>query len=86
LNVKEINPIITRQYIRNSIRGTKTDKTDAEILAKIGVIEGEKFKTFGRSEEEILLKKKIALIANLETTLQSMKAGVKAYHEGLKKL
>ncbi|MDR0607167.1 MAG: hypothetical protein LBG52_02175 [Candidatus Peribacteria bacterium] len=54
--------------------------------AKIGVIEGEKFKTFGRSEEEILLKKKIALIANLETTLQSMKAGVRAYHEGLKKL
>jgi hypothetical protein len=86
LNVKEINPIITKQYVRNSIRGTKTDKTDAEILSKIGVIEGERFKTFDRSEEEICLKKKIALIANLETTLQSMKMAVRTYHEGLKKL
>jgi hypothetical protein len=84
--VKEINPIITKQYIRNSIRGTKTDKTDAMILAKIGIIEGGKFQTFNRSEEEILLKKKIALIANLETTLQSMKMAVRTYHEGLKKL
>jgi transposase len=39
LKVKEINPIITKQYTNNSVRGTKTDKTDAEILAKIGVIE-----------------------------------------------
>ncbi|MDR0282702.1 MAG: IS110 family transposase [Candidatus Peribacteria bacterium] len=86
MDVKEINPIITKQYVRNSIRGTKTDKTDAMILAKIGVIEGRYFRTFNRSEEEILLKKKISLIANLETALQSMKAGVRAYHEGLKKV
>jgi transposase len=39
MNVKEINPIITKQYTRSSIRGTKTDKTDAVVLAKIGVIE-----------------------------------------------
>jgi hypothetical protein len=32
------------------------------------------------------IKKKIALIANLETTLQSMKMAVKNYYESLKKL
>ncbi len=33
--VKIINPLITRQYIRATIRGTKTDRSDAELICKL---------------------------------------------------
>lgn len=33
--VKILNPILTKQYTRTTIRSTKTDKTDAEIVAKL---------------------------------------------------
>ena len=38
LNVKEINPIITKNYVKSTIRGTKTDKTDTKALANIWLI------------------------------------------------
>lgn len=33
--VKLLNPILTKQYTRTTIRGTKTDKTDAELIVKL---------------------------------------------------
>ena len=33
--VKLINPILTKQYTRTTIRGTKTDKKDSELIAKL---------------------------------------------------
>jgi transposase len=38
--VKLLNPILTRQYTRTTIRGTKTDKTDAALIVKL-VAEGQ---------------------------------------------
>ena len=32
--VKILNPILTKQYTRTTIRGTKTDKTDSFLIAK----------------------------------------------------
>lgn len=37
--VRVLNPILTKQYTRATIRGTKTDKSDSWIIAKL-VIEG----------------------------------------------
>lgn len=33
--VKVLNPILTKQYTRTTIRGTKTDKKDSEIICKL---------------------------------------------------
>jgi transposase len=33
--VKLINPILTRQYTRTTIRGIKTDKSDSELICKL---------------------------------------------------
>lgn len=33
--VRVLNPILTKQYIRTTIRGSKTDKKDAEIIGKL---------------------------------------------------
>ena len=34
-SVKLINPILTKQYTKTTIRGTKTDKKDSELIAKL---------------------------------------------------
>jgi transposase len=36
-NVRVMNPILTKQGIKASIRGQKTDKTDAVLIARMGV-------------------------------------------------
>lgn len=33
--VKELNPIVTKQFIRATVRKKKTDKTDSEIISKL---------------------------------------------------
>jgi len=38
--VKILNPILTKQYTRTTIRGTKTDKTDSFLIAKL-LLEGQ---------------------------------------------
>lgn len=38
--VKVLNPIITKRYTQTTVRGIKTDKTDAQIIARL-VAEGE---------------------------------------------
>jgi len=86
LNTKEINPIITHNYIKHTIRGTKTDKTDSEVLARIWVIEWEKLKSFDRSEEIIKLKKKVKLIASFEKQIQKAKASLSGFKKTFKTL
>lgn len=38
--VKIINPILTKQYTRTTIRGTKTDKSDSELICRL-LLQGE---------------------------------------------
>ena len=85
-SIKEINPIITKHYVSHNIRWTKTDKTDSETLAKIWVIEWSKLRTFTRPEEYIQLKKKLKLIASLETQIQSINASINWYKKTFKTL
>lgn len=80
LNIKEINPIITKNYVKHTIRGTKTDKTDAEALAKIWLNEKDLF-TYNKDIKFIELNKKISLIATLEKQLQSLKMSLKSFKE-----
>ncbi len=82
-NVKEINPIITHQYIKHTVRGTKTDTTDAQLLAKIGLIEGDNLKSFDRDLNIIKLRMFISFLAHLETLIQQSKASFNALEKGL---
>lgn len=40
ITVKELNPIMTKQFIRATVRKKKTDKSDAEVIARL-VAQGE---------------------------------------------
>lgn len=55
--VKILNPILTKQYTRATIRGTKTDKKDAEIIAKLvgdGHGETASLASLGNGKRELL--------------------------------
>ncbi len=79
-NINEINPIITKNYVRHTIRWTKTDKTDAKILATIWINERNLF-TFNKTKAFIENNKKISLISSLEKQIQSLKRIIKSFNE-----
>lgn len=85
-DVKEINPIITHQYIKHTVRGTKTDTTDAQLLAKIGIIEGKNLKSFDRDLNTIKLRMLISFLAHLETLIQQSKASLSSVEKWLASL
>lgn len=66
-----INPLITKKYLKGSIRKTKTDKADALLLAKIVLTE--EIRSFAETKEEIINKKKGRLLLFLKKQLQQVK-------------
>lgn len=80
-NIKEINPIMTKNYIKSSIRWTKTDKTDAKVLANIWIISKKELFTFKKTKSFIAISKKISLMSTLEKQIQSLKMTIKNFEE-----
>ena len=71
-NVKEINPIITNQQIRCTIRWTKTDKTDSAILAELWQTKENELPTFSRDISTMSLRKKMSVLNFIEKTIINM--------------
>lgn len=74
-----INPLITKQYQRGSIRGSKTDPIDAKRLADIGVHEGQ-LPLFFDSRETLSQKRYLSLLHNVQGAKQKMSA---AYNDAI---
>lgn len=80
-NIKEINPIMTKNYVKSTIRWTKTDKTDSKALANIWVINKNDLFTYSKNKNFINISKKISLIATLEKQIQSLKRALNSFNE-----
>ena len=80
-DLKEINPILTKQFTKATIRWTKTDKIDAYNLAKIWIINKHELRSFDRPLEMIELSKRINLIHTFEKNITSLKASIKNFYE-----
>jgi len=65
-----INPLITKKHLNSQIRKIKTDKKDALLLAKIGLLE--ELHVFTESKKEVLLKRKVRLFHFLKKQLQQI--------------
>jgi transposase len=65
-----INPIITKKHLSSQIRKIKTDKKDALLLARIGLLED--LHTYAESKEEVLFKRKVRLYHFLKKQLQQV--------------
>lgn len=68
--VKCINPLLTKQYQRSSIRGAKSDSLDARRLAHMGSVE--KLAVFQGEKTLIYRKKLAASCAHLERVIQQL--------------
>lgn len=78
--VKLINPIITKQYQRATVRDAKTDKIDALRLARIGISETG-LKPFSASLNVIGAKKLLSEIALLENMKQQYRSNTNRLKE-----
>lgn len=86
LNAIVINPLIAKKYSSSSIRKVKTDKRDSQILAEIAVKEDKLPKRFNTSKIELIVKKKLSLIALLDDETQKLNAAVNEFACAFKEL
>lgn len=79
LDVRVINPLIAKKYSNSSIRKVKTDKRDSQILAEVALKEERLPERFHLGKNELVIKKKVSLIALLDKEIQKMNASVNEY-------
>lgn len=83
--VKCINPLITKQYQRSSVRGAKTDVIDAKRLADIAFLESD-LPTFTQQRSDILARKHLASLAKLDVLEQKLTRHVRQLSETMEQL
>lgn len=65
-----INPLITKKHLQGTVRKLKTDKADAKVLAKIGLLE--KLDVYRENKEQIERKRLARLVHFLKKQKQQM--------------
>lgn len=80
-DVREVNPILSKQYVASTIRKVKTDPADAKGLARMALVCEELPKSFSGSKEKLEMRKKIGFISSMKHSLQSLKAALKSLEE-----
>lgn len=81
LDVRVINPLLTRKYITSSIRKVKSDKHDSYILSEIALKEEKLPSSFSYNRKTINIRKKLSLISSLEKQLQQFQSTLNDYVE-----
>lgn len=79
LDARVINPLMSKKYNNSSIRKVKTDKRDSQILAEIAVKEEKLPEKFSLGKNELIIKKKVSLIALLDKEIQKMDASMNEF-------
>lgn len=85
LNVKVINPLITKRYEKSDIRGAKTDRIDARRLAQIGA-DKLSLPSFSPDKANICASKILSSLAILDRTTQKLRAHQRCWQATQKKL
>lgn len=80
-DVRVINPILAKRYMRGSVRNIKSDPTDATALSQMALLDLKLPKPFTFAMSDIALRQKIALLSKVEKQLQSLQMMQKEYEE-----
>lgn len=86
LDVRVINPLLTKKYSTASIRKVKTDKRDSEVLAEIGIKESRLPNSFKMDRKALVLRKKMKLIYSISKHLQNLSACSREHRKTLENL
>lgn len=81
LDVRVVNPLISRRYLTASIRKQKTDKIDASGLAQMAAVATDLPDRFALSKIDLHIRQKMGLLCALERQLQSQKLSLQNYVE-----
>lgn len=81
-----INPLITKKYYSSSIRKIKTDKKDSQLLAEIALKEENLPESFSAGKKELIIKKKISLIAFFDNEIQRINSSVNEFTSAYEEL
>jgi transposase len=84
-DVRVVNPIMAKRYMRGSVRSIKSDPTDAAALAQMALLDLRLPSPFTLSMDALALRQKVALLGKLETQLQSLRMMQREY-EGVCRL
>lgn len=80
-DVRIVNPIMAKRYMRSSARNVKSDPTDASALAQMALLDLKLPTPFTFAMSEIALRQKIALLSKLEKQLQSLRMMQREYED-----
>lgn len=81
LDVRVINPLISKKYSASSVRKVKSDKQDAIMLSTIALKEEKLPEAFNFTRKQLGIKKKISLISSLEKQVQQLNSIAKDFSE-----
>lgn len=70
-----VNPIITKKYMKATVRDAKSDKIDAKRIAELGYHEPD-LQRFAVTREDIAAKSILSALAQLETLRQQLSAHI----------
>jgi transposase len=73
LQVSVINPLIAKKYQQAKIRKTKTDKTDAKLLAEVAMKEKD-LPIWTHTKADLRMRQRISTLKSLEKSLQRFSA------------
>ena len=80
LDVRVVNPIEAKRYLRSATRSGKTDRSDAAGLAHMAMLE-ENVPRFRSTKRDIHIRQKIGLLNSLERQEQSVRLTMRNYCE-----
>ena len=80
-----VNPIITKKYMKATVRDAKSDKIDAKRIAELGYHEPD-LQRFTATREDIAAKGILSALAQLETLRQQLTAHIEHTKEMREKL
>lgn len=80
-DVRVINPILAKPYMRGSVRNAKSDPVDATALAQLALLDLKLPAPFHLAMQDIALRQKVALLSKLEKQLQSLRMMQRGYED-----
>lgn len=81
LDVRVVNPILSKKYTSGSVRMVKTDPADAAALARMAHVADDLPARFAMDAERLNLRKKLTAAASARTQLQALRAGLRHLRE-----
>lgn len=80
-DIRVVNPIMAKRYMRSSARNIKSDPTDAAALAQLALLDLKLPAPFTLAMTDLALRQKVALLSKLEKQLQSLGMMQREYEE-----